>query len=283
MSSDNNGRRWSLPRKKVLRFVRQDHSEQQFFVYVPSSGGDRAPLFVAVHGISRNGHEQAQLFSSYCEEFGVVLVAPLFTEEHSKDYQRLGRAGHGPRADAALNSILEEVVRLTGAASAQIHLFGFSGGAQFAHRYTMAYPHRVARAVIAAAGWYTFPDPKTRYPYGIRRSRDLPEVRFDAEEFLQVPMTVLVGDRDTTTEHLRCTERVNRQQGETRIERARNWVEAMRAAAEAHHLDPLVTFDSIPGGDHWFATLMQSGQLGDRVFTALFGTSFTRADSGDHG
>ena len=30
------------------------------------------------------------------------------------------------------------------------HLFGFSGGAQFAHRYVMAYPHRVASAVFAS-------------------------------------------------------------------------------------------------------------------------------------
>ena len=275
--------RWSLPRKRVLRFVTQDDSGQQYFVYVPSSGGDQAPLFVAVHGISRNGYEHACLFSTYCEELGAVLVAPQFAEEQAGDYQRLGRVGHGPRSDAALDSILEECAWLTGAATDRIHLFGFSGGAQFAHRYTMAHPHRVARAVIAAAGWYTFPTTRKRFPYGIRRSRDLPHVRFDPVEFLRVPITVMVGDRDTTSVDLRCTERVNRQQGTSRVERARNWVEAMRASARAHRLDPQVCFESIPGGDHSFTNLMQSGGLGERVFTALFGASFARASGGDGG
>ncbi len=283
MAQDKTEKRWSLPKKQVLHFDRRHDPRQQYFVYLPGSGGHESPLFVAVHGVSRNAYEQARLFSRQCEEFGVVLVAPLFAEEQSRDYQRLGRSGRGPRADVALESVLEEVAWLTGADAARVHLFGYSGGAQFAHRFTMAHPHRVARAVIASAGWYTFPDARKRYPYGLRTSRDLPDVHFDPEEFLRVPITVLVGDRDTTGEHLRRTARVNRQQGETRIERARNWVAAMRAAAAAHHLDPLVSFESIPGGDHSFANLMQSGQLGDRVFAALFATAFTRAEGGDHG
>ena len=273
----------SLPTKEVLHLVSRFDPAQQYFVYLPSSGGDRAPVFVSVHGLSRNAEEHANLFAPHCEDLGVVLVAPLFREEQSSDYQRLGRLGRGTRADSALESILEEITLLTGAATAPIHLFGFSGGAQFAHRYAMAHPHRVARAVIAAAGWYTFPDGRKRYPYGIRASRDLPNVRFDPEEFLQVPITVIVGDRDTTNEDLRRTKRVNRQQGATRLERALNWVNAMHGAARAHHLDPLVTFESIPGGDHSFGDLMRTGGLGDRVFAALFGDAAVLASGSDHG
>ena len=44
----------------------------------------------------------ACLFSSYCEALGVVLVAPYFEVGRSRDYQRLGRLGRGPRADVAL-------------------------------------------------------------------------------------------------------------------------------------------------------------------------------------
>ena len=218
---------------------------QECFVYLPGSGGDQAPVFVAVHGISRNAGEHAELFAPYCEDHDVALVAPLFDGEQGKDYQRLGRLGRGARADRALESILEEIELMTGAVATPLHLFGFSGGAQFVHRYTMAHPHRVARAVIASAGWYTFPDARKRYPYGIRASRDLPDVRFDPEEFLQVPMTVIVGDRDITDEDLRRTKRVNRQQGGTRLDRARNWVDAMHGAARAYHLDPIVTHRGI--------------------------------------
>jgi pimeloyl-ACP methyl ester carboxylesterase len=276
-----------LPTQQVLQLISQFQPPQVYFAYIPSSGARQAPVFVTVHGLSRNAREHAELFAPYCEEQGVVLVAPLFTEEYTRDFQRLGRQGRGARADLILETILEEFSMTTGADTTKLHLFGFSGGAQFAHRFAMAHPHRVARAVVTSAGWYTFPDGEVRYPYGVRASRDLPDVRFDAEEFLQVPITVIVGDQDVTSEDLRNSDRVNRQQGANRLERARNWVSAMHAAARAHRLEPLVTFESIPGGDHAFGNLMQEGALGDRVFSALFGASVetpeTRLAEGERG
>lgn len=272
-----------LPTQQVIQVISRFDREQRYFVYIPSSGGAKAPVFVTVHGLSRNAREHAELLAPHCEELGAVLIAPLFTAEESRDYQRLGRVGRGGRADLILESILEEVSLSTGADVTSIHLFGFSGGAQFAHRFTMARPHRVARAVIASAGWYTFPDAERRYPYGIRASRDLPDVRFDPEEFLRVPITVIVGDQDVTTEDLRKSDRLNEQQGMDRVERARNWVRAMNDAAHAHHLDPLVSFEAIPGGDHTFATLVQTGGLGSRVFAALFEAPVTPGSNGHRG
>lgn len=260
-----------LPRMQVLRRTLRADARQEYFLYVPRAGGRNAPLLVTVHGISRNAEEHAAMFSDHAEANGVVLVAPCFTVERHDDYQRLGRVGRGVRADFALDSIVAEVARLTGADAEKIYLFGFSGGAQFAHRYAMAHPHRVARAVVAAAGWYTFPDPRTPYPYGIGPSQELPSLRFDPAEFLRVPIAVLVGAQDSTNESLRRNEEVDRQQGVTRFERARNWVAAMRAAARAHHLDPLVTFVEVDGIHHSFRQFMQEGRLGERVFDALFG------------
>jgi len=249
----------------------RDHARRPYYLYIPGSGGAGAPLFVAVHGVSRNVVEHATLFAGQCEKYRAVLVAPLFGEDQCGDYQRLGRTGRGPRSDHALDTIVEDAARRTGAVASPIHLFGFSGGAQFGHRYAMAYPHRVANAVLAAAGWYTFPDHRRRYPYGIRRSRDLPNVRFDPEEFLRIPMTVIVGDQDLSGEHLRSTDAVREQQGGNRLERAKNWVTAMHAAASKRRLEPRVQLEVIAGGDHVFAGLMQSSDLGDRVFSALFG------------
>src|SRR5262245_27992916 len=144
------------PTQRVVRRMLRANPRQEYFLYVPSSGGARAPLFVTVHGISRNAQEHATLFSRHAEAYGVVLVAPYFAEGQHGDYQRLGRAGRGGRADATLDSIIVEVASLTGASTQKIYLFGFSGGAQFAHRYTMAHPRQVARAAVAAAGWYTY-------------------------------------------------------------------------------------------------------------------------------
>ena len=43
----------------------------------------------------------------------------------------------------------------TGIDTRRINLFGFSGGAQFAHRYAMAHPGSVNALVLTAPGWFT--------------------------------------------------------------------------------------------------------------------------------
>lgn len=264
---------WSLPRNRVLQRVLQADPMQEYLVYAPTSGAFGAPIFVAVHGLACNPHDLARVFSELCETAGVVMLAPIFTTEQHSDYQRLGRSGRGVRADVALDRCVAEVASLTGADVKQVHLFGYSGGAQFVHRYLMAHPHRVARAVVASAGWYTFPDTKLRFPYGIRPHRRLPGVNFDPEKFLRVPVTVLVGQRDVGGAKVRSTERLNKQQGVNRLERARKWVATMRAAAEAHGYEPRVTCTEVPDMDHSFTQFCQRGALAERVFTALFGVS----------
>lgn len=262
---------WSLPTGRVLRRVLQADPMQEYLLYVPSSGGAEAPIFVAVHGLACNPQELARAFSTNCETAGVVMLAPIFTSEQHADYQRLGRVGRGVRADITLDRCVAEVVTLTNADAEQLHLFGYSGGAQFVHRYLMAHPHRVSAAVVASAGWYTFPDMQARFPYGIRPQRRLPGVNFNPEEFLRVPITVLVGRDDVNAEHLRSTERVNQQQGKNRVERARNWVAAMRAAATAYGYEPQFTYVEVPEVDHSFTKFCERGALPERVFAALFG------------
>jgi poly(3-hydroxybutyrate) depolymerase len=262
-------------RKRLQRRVLLADPSQEYLVYVPSTGGDHAPLVVSVHGISRNADQHARLLSTYSEMYGAVLVAPIFSVEQHPDYQRLGRVGRGKRADLALNMIVAEVATMTGAAAEKFHLFGFSGGAQFVHRYVMANPHRVAGAVMAAAGWYTFPDATRRFPYGTRMTKKLPSVRFDAEEFLSVPMTVMVGADDDSQSGLRRSARLDREQGVTRVERARRWVEAMKASAAAHHLESMVSYEEIENCNHSFKRSILRGGLGDRVFNAILGAAPT--------
>jgi pimeloyl-ACP methyl ester carboxylesterase len=253
----------------LLRALRNDPI-QEYLVYVPESAAPGAPVLVSVHGVSRNAHEQARVFSELCDEHGAILLVPIFTADQHRDYQRLGRAGRGNRVDLLLNRYLAEVGSLSGADVTQVRLFGFSAGAQFAHRYLMAHPHRVARAVVVAAGWYTFPDPRRRYPYGIRPVRSLEGVNFNPEAFLRVPVEVLVGERDIGSSNLRSTERLDAQQGKNRVERAHCWVSAMQAAAAAHGLHPEVSLTEVPDIDHSFKAFCNRGALLEHVGRALF-------------
>ena len=277
--TNGNGIGGATPTRKVVHCVRQDGSAQSYYLYVPSAGGAGAPLFMVVHGISRNAQAQAYAFPELCEKFGVVMAVPVFGVD-ARDYQRLGRSGRGPRADAALDAVVEEVAMKTGCRASSFHLFGFSGGAQFAHRYTMAHPERVASAAVAAAGWYTFPDSATPYPYGLGPGDEPSSVRFDPEKFLRVPIVVFVGAADTGSRNVRRNPAVDRQQGVTRLERAQRWAAAMKRAAESRGLEPLVTCELVPGVGHSFRQFMQEGNAGDRVFAALFERSRAAATEG---
>jgi pimeloyl-ACP methyl ester carboxylesterase len=245
---------------------------QQYFLYMPHSASNHAPLFVTVHGVSRNAKEHARRFAPFAERYGVVLVAPLFPPERFPDYQQLGRNGHSLRADAVLDAIVAEVGALTGANTDKLFLFGYSGGGQFVHRYTLAHPERVAKVAVGAAGWYTFPDPAARYPRGLKLTKNFSDLHFDPKQFLTIPAAVFVGERDVHRgSELRKTEKTDDQQGATRLERARHWVEAMTTAARAAQLDTPYDFEILPRSGHSFRRSMKRGDMGTRVFDFLFG------------
>lgn len=259
------------PRGRIVHRRLRGDPHQQYLVYVPTRARPGAPIFVAVHGVSRNVEEHAKLFAPHAEQRGVVLIAPSFPEPRHAGYQRLSADGVADRADRALDAIVKEVAGSTGADGRRFWLFGFSGGAQFAHRYLFAHPDRVVRVAIGAAGWYTFPDERTPYPYGLGPSAERRDLRFDAGRFLRVPVTVFVGLADTSGgEHLRRNARVDRQQGTTRLDRARRWVAAMNRAARSRGLPPPASCHEVPGIEHSFRQFMTEGDLGERVFDALF-------------
>ncbi len=249
-----------------------------YFVYVPRAGGSGSRLLVSVHGISRNAAEHAHGFVELAERRGVVLAIPLFREPPFADYQRLGRRKRGARADLALERMIDEVGRHTGARTDAFYLFGHSGGAQFAHRFAMAHPERVAAVAASSAGWYTLPDPDFPYPDGLRQTDALPGVRFDPRAFLRVPVLVSVGELDLRRgDSLRHEARLDERQGRNRLERAARWSESMNRAAAALELPPPTTLIVVPGVGHDFGTHLDRGDLAERVFRFLFEEARTQA------
>lgn len=238
-------------------------------------------ILVDVHGISRNIGDHVSAFIPLAEMYAFILIAPVFTEESFDDYQRLGRNGRGRPADLALMDMITEVRAQFRIQDPKVLLFGYSGGAQFVHRFAMAYPNWVSRVVIGAAGWYTMPTETAAYPYGTGATTALSRVSFDPDEFLNVPMHVLVGDQDVKrSSSLNRSARVDAWQGRTRLDRARNWVAAMNVAAAAYQKDSNVTFGILPGGIHSFTQNMRDAGMGQRVVEFFFGSPATLLASG---
>lgn len=261
----------ALPRGEVFERSLPGRPELAWLAFVPRSAGPEAPLLVLVHGNSRDTAGLLRAFVPHARGSGVVLVAPIFDERHFADYQRLGRYGHGARADLALERLVTELAREAPIASQRLFLLGHSGGAQFVHRFLMAHPERVAAAVASSAGWYTFPDPARAYPYGLAEAGELQGIRFAPDLFLRVPVLVRVGARDLSRNaSLRRERDLDRAQGRTRVERSTRWAEAMNRAARERELPPPVTLEVVPGVGHRLGEQLEPGGLASRAFRFLF-------------
>lgn len=226
-----------------------------------------ARALVAVHGIRRGAQEQAALFAPQAAALGRVVIAPLFDTQHWPRYQRLGDG-----ADTALLDLLE---RLGDDAVKPIDRFdrfdlcGFSGGAQFAHRFAMLHPERIGRLSLASAGWYTFPD-TSPYPYGLgapggsgaRTAR----MQSRLDEFLRLPINVCVGERDNRRDaNTRGGDDIDRQQGRHRRARASRWSEALAIEAAVRGIVSRIRYTVLPGCGHDFRRCARRGGLVDQV------------------
>jgi hypothetical protein len=233
---------------------------QRYYVYTPRRLRTGSGSFVVVHGISRNAREQAAALRDVADELEAPLVAPLFDETRGRGYQQLSGRHVIERADRVLDRIVDEVAADLGRVAGLLWLWGYSGGAQFAHRYALQSPHRVGALSLGAAGWYTFPEADTRWPAGLRTTRAESALQPDLDGLLRIPIQVLVGSRDVLCdESLRSSPALIRSQGLHRLERARRWVRAINAAAAERGLAAPSVLQVLPGVGHDFDGAVDAG------------------------
>jgi pimeloyl-ACP methyl ester carboxylesterase len=241
----------------------------RYRVYVPDHPASGPPV-VVVHGNGRDGGRTFRAFLPAAMEAGVPLLAPTFSRDRFPRYQVLAGAS-GPLAAArALLAALDDAAADLGLAVGEIDLVGFSGGAQFVHRFTMLEPARVRRAVVAAAGWYTYLDPDRPFPYGAGAGADSQGWAMKIEAALQVPTLVLVGERDVERDAaLRTDPQLDYRQGPDRRGRALRWTAHLEAAARARGLPMVASVELLPGCAHSFPALVERGGLVRRTFAFL--------------
>lgn len=259
-----------LPKGRVMSRSVPAQLAEDYFLYLPTELKPSTRALVVVHGQNRNAAEYAFRFSQLAENLNLAIISPLLNEKLFPDYQRLGRRGHGQRADLAFMRMIDDASACVPSLKDGFHLFGYSGGAQFAHRFAMAYPKQIRSAVIAASGWYTFPETELAYPRGVRQPKKLKGVTFSPHEFLRVRQHLIVGDQDTARgAGLNRSKSLDRQQGRTRVERATRWMEAMNEAAESLGLTAPITMEIMHGAKHSFSRNVARHKLLERVFESL--------------
>lgn len=219
-------------------------------------------LLVLVHGMSSTSASILDRFLPIATERGIALLAPDFTTGIFRGYQRLrGRAGPLAAAEALSQVAAGQAARL-GLDPQRIDLAGFSGGAQFAHRYALVFPRRVRRLVTVAAGWYTECDEALPFPEGLGGL----EVEIDQLSFLHLPKLVVVGADDSSRDaNLRRSEALDRRQGRHRLERARFWFDHLQAQAAALGVESHARFELLPGTGHSLRDAIRRGGLAQLI------------------
>ncbi len=222
-------------------------------------------ILVVVHGVQSSAATMIQRFAPMAKRLGVVLLAPDFTGSNFRGYQRLSGKG-GCDAAAALDQIVSTEARRIGLDPQACDLFGWLGGAQFAHRYAMTRPERVRRLIVGAAGWYSECDAQLPFPAGMGGKAAAETLR----RFLEIPVTVAVGAEDTARDHnLRRSPALDRRQGRTRLRRARFWFGQLQAAAAEQGVAGDFSLHILPQTGHRFREAIERGGLVGVVARAL--------------
>lgn len=234
--------------------------------FLPPGRSGTTPL-LALHGISRNARALWDAFVPEARVAGRGVLVPRFDAASWPQFQQIGKV----RPDLGLLSLM----RQAGLDGQTFDLFGFSGGAQLAHRFAMLYPHRVATLHLAAPGWYCLPDLETDWPQGLRRAHGKKRLRkFDAaalsrmqlENYLSLPVRLWVGADDVHRDaSLRQTKDVDARQGLTRVERAFRYADALVRTAQLMGIRADIDITVLPGCGHDFVQCAQMGGLASRV------------------
>ena len=122
----------------------------EYYVYVPESytADQEWPLFVGIHGAGGTGLDCWNLWQSYAEKEGFVLLCPSIPGDASGFYQDVG--------ESTVWSAIGEV-RKDYRVRQQMFFSGFSAGAFFIQGFTYHYPQYVSGLSILSAGVYLNP------------------------------------------------------------------------------------------------------------------------------
>lgn len=267
-------------RSKIISLKSGGPASLDYFAYIPARATQNSQVLVCVHGISRNAIEHLFRFAEFAEAEGICLIAPCFQRARFHHFQMLEKSEDGTCPADALDSVLWDFEMRFGIRTSRILMYGFSGGGQFAHRYIMMRAARVERLALVAPGWFTMPDEKTAYPYGIAASEQLDGRSVDITRLLDCPVRVFVGTKDVARNaQLNQEEIIDQMQGQNRLERACRWIEAMKEAAITNNIQADIDIELVEGAGHSFAKFVSKYNLTDAVGQWLASSNSVKAVS----
>jgi pimeloyl-ACP methyl ester carboxylesterase len=210
-------------------------ADTDYLLYLPNSANTDKPLraLVAFRGAGDKPEEFASSLVPAAEANGWLLIVPNYVYGDFLKVETLKADGsrHLPWVRALLQVLpVETSLQL----QEKVLLYGFSRGAQAAHRFALMYPCQVLAVATMSAGTYTVPQSVTQGPNG-HAPLDFPLGVSDLDHYCgspfnpasvkQVSFWVGVGDKDTNAGDVPPD--WDRYIGNTRVDRARAFAKEM--------------------------------------------------------
>ncbi len=234
-------------------------------------------LVIVVHGVSSQPATVIREFAPVGREYGFVTLAPDFSGMSFRGYQRLSSSAGAGGAALALERLAAQVSARLGLDPMRFDLAGFSGGAQFAHRFAMTRPGLVRRLVVAAAGWFSECDSSLAFPQGMGGMADDELLR----QFLAIPIRIAVGTEDNSRgSNLRKESQLDARQGSNRLERAEFWHSHLIQRARELGIASDNRLVLLPGTGHQFRQAVENGNLDRMVANFLCGDGSLEQSNG---
>ena len=223
-----------------------------YLAHVPRPPSRSRQTLVVIHGSDFQHEMMCRYFAPLADETGCVVLAPLFAPAGAANPDPNGfkflRSSHA-EYDRVLLDIVDAAGERLGCARERFFLFGFSGGAQFAHRFLYVHPTRLHAVSIAAPGMVTLIDPARPAWVGTRGLGALCGNEIDLPRVQRVAVQLLVGSEDGKVHVGGAGQEHYNHAGRNRIERLR----ALRTNYRAHGI--AVSHREVPGAAHDFAPL----------------------------
>jgi len=174
-----------------------------------------------------HGNDFASGLLAEADRSGWLVVAPTLPYRDYMDPVKLAED------DVLLSQMLAATLdalpsRLGLKLQPSVLVYGFSRGAQLAHRFALFFPERVAAVAAISAGTYTLPIDKGMtstgfqslpLPYGVADVEKRLNRPLNLEEFKKIPFFVEVGEQDTRASDV--PRQFDALVGTTRVERAK--------------------------------------------------------------
>ncbi|MBZ9627210.1 hypothetical protein LB456_06995 [Psychroflexus sp. CAK57W] len=234
------------------------------YYHIPEGDVENMPVLFVLHGNGRNATGIRNAWIKEANAKDIILVAPEFSDGDfpGGDGYILGNVfedGDNPSPEtlnpeedwafSVLEPLFDEIKSKTGNLSSTYNIFGFSAGAQFAHRFMMFKPNaRFDKVLASAAGWYTVPDMSISFPYGIDKC---PIKEVSPSSYFSTDFTLQIGtlDNDPNAGALRRNAVVD-QQGDNRYDRAFHMFNTSKIITEELSLNFNWSIIETQGNDH---------------------------------